>query len=661
MKFTSLILFVTFLITIAVAEAQEVEVVEPFTIAGLELDSKIVYPEAQPKELTVFCFLGTECPLAKLYAGRLQTLADEFQSVRFIGINSNVQDSVENIHRYIDATGIKFEFAKDERNVIADKLAIKRTPEVIVCDNQRNIIYRGRVDDQYLPGVSRNKANRADLRIAITQALAGQKIDVEHTEPAGCLLGRVRQSTSDASVTFSNQVVRVLQKNCIECHRDGEIGPFSMETYDETIGWADMILEVIDQKRMPPWHADSSVGTFANARSMSQQDIAILKDWVEQGTPEGDRHDLPEPYQAIEGWRLPKDPDVVVEMRKRPFTVPADGTIEYQYYVVDPGFEEDKWVSAAEVIPGNRSVVHHSIVFIRPPDGDRPRGAGMLAAYVPGQTPLSYESDRARFIPKGSKLVFQQHYTPNGTVAEDVTKIGLVFADPADIKSELMTVLAMEQSFEIQPHDDSHTVDVFTRRLPNEGKLLAVSPHMHFRGKSFEAVAVRGDRSEEPLVKVPRYDFNWQHRYEFTEPLSLSKFGRLKGEVEFDNSADNPFNPDPSQLVSWGDQTWEEMAIAFFDVEIPRGKSDAFANSNALDDSNKFVRHITDEAEVRDLRRAKMERGVWKRFDKNKDGAIEKTEVPRSVKAWAFKDFDTDRDGKLTKEEVRTLVEDRAK
>ena len=661
MKFSSLILVVASLIAVAAANAEDPGVIAPFTLAGLKPNSKVVFSESQPKKLTALCFLGTECPLAKLYAGRLQKLADEFDSVRFIGINSNVQDSLSDIEHYTEATGIKFEMAKDARNVIADKLAIKRTPEVIVCDDQRKIIYRGRVDDQYLPGVSRNAATREDLRVAITQALAGKKIEVSRTEPQGCLLGRVRTSSPDATVTFSNQVIRVLQKNCIECHREGEIGPFSMETYEETIGWADMILEVIEDKRMPPWHADSSVGTFANSRSMSQQDIAILKDWVDQGTPQGDPGDLPEPYKAIEGWRLPKDPDIVVEMRKRPFRVPADGTIEYQYFVVDPEFEEDKWITAAEVIPGNRSVVHHSIVFIRPPDGERPRGAGMLAAYVPGQTPLTYDPGRARFVPKGSKLVFQQHYTPNGTVAEDVTKIGIVFADPADIKSELMTVLAMEQSFEIQPHDDSHVVDVVTRRLPAEGRLLAVSPHMHFRGKSFEASAVSTDQSEELLIKVPRYDFNWQHRYEFSEPFPLSKFRRLKGEVEFDNSAGNPFNPDPSQLVSWGDQTWEEMAIAFFDVEIPRRESDAFADSNALNDSNKFVRNITANVEQRDARRVKMEKGVWKRFDKNDDRVIERTEIPRSVRDWAFSDYDTNRDGKLNEQEVRTVVENRVK
>ena len=661
MKFNSLVLVVASLISLALADAQDPGVVEPFTLAGLKSDSEIVFPGTQPQKLTVLCFLGTECPLAKLYAGRLQGLANEFDSVRFIGINSNVQDSLEDIRRYVEATGIEFEMAKDDRNVIADQLSIKRTPEVILCNDRQKIIYRGRIDDQYLPGVSRNSATREDLQIAITQALADEKIEVSRTAPEGCLIGRVRKSAADATVTFSNQVVRVLQKNCIECHREGEIGPFSMETYEETIGWADMMLEVIEDKRMPPWHADSSVGSFANARSISQQDFATLKDWVAQGTPEGNRNDLPPPFKATDGWRLPKDPDVVVEMRQRPFRVPADGTIEYQYYVVDPEFTEDKWVTAAEVIPGNRSVVHHSIVFIRPPDGERPRGVGWLAAYVPGQTPLSFELGRARFVPKGSKLVFQQHYTPNGAMAEDVTKIGLVFADDAEIKNELMTVIALDQSFEIQPHDDSYFVDVTTHGLPRKGKLLAVSPHMHFRGKSFEAYTVAKDQSEKMLVKVPRYDFNWQHRYEFTEPLPLSKFRRLKGKVEFDNSSDNPFNPDPTQLVSWGDQTWEEMAIAFFDIEIPRRYSESPADEDSINDSTQFVRTITDAVEHRDAKRREVEKGVWKRFDKDNDGVIRRDEVPRSVKTWAFGRFDTNNDNKVTKEEVRMLVEQRVR
>ncbi len=645
----------------AVAFAQQSGEIEPFTLPSIEAGKKVVISDKAAHELTVLCFLGTECPLAKLYAGRLQQLDEQFEAVRFVGINSNVQDSLEDIGKYLESTGIKFEFAKDNRNLIADKLNITRTPEVVVINRNREVVYRGRVDDQYLPGVSRNEARRQDLRLAIEQALAGNPVEVAVTEPEGCLLGRVREADPDATVTFSKQVSRVLQRNCIECHRSGEIGPFSMETYEETVGWADMILEVIEEKRMPPWHADKSVGTFANARTISRQDVDLLKAWVEQGTPEGSRADLPQPYQSVDGWRLPRKPDAVIEMRKRPFVVPADGTVEYQYFVVDPGFTEDRWVTAAQVIPGNRSVVHHTIVFIRPPDGLRPRGVGWLAAYVPGQTPLAYQQGRARFVPKGSKLVFQQHYTPTGTSVEDVTKIGMVFADPTDVENELMTVMAIDQSFEIQPHDESHFVGVQTRRLPSNGKLLSVSPHMHYRGKSFEASVVAADKSTEPLIKVPNYDFNWQHRYEFKNPISLGDIRRLKGKVEFDNSKNNPFNPDPTQLVSWGDQTWEEMAIAFFDIEVPRKDVPEAARNRSVEDSTDFVRSITDRAERIERRRAKQEKEIWARFDKNGDGEIVRDEIPRSVRVWGFNRFDANRDGKVTRDEVRMQVEQRVK
>lgn len=660
MKHVFLTSFCWLLLSVAAFADQPTDI-EPFTLPSIEAGKKVAVTTDASHELTVLCFLGTECPLAKLYAGRLQELDEQFEDVRFVGISSNVQDSVDDVRKYMAASGIKFEFAKDNRNLIADKLKITRTPEVVVIDRNRAVVYRGRVDDQYLPGVSRNAAKRQDLRLAIEQALAGKAVEVPTTKPEGCLLGRVRDADADATVTFSKQVSRVLQRNCIECHRSGEIAPFSMETYEETVGWADMMLEVIEEKRMPPWHADVSVGTFSNARTMSTDDVQLLKAWVEQGTPEGDRADLPKAYESVAGWRLPREPDAVIEMRKRPFVVPADGTVDYQYFVVDPGFTEDRWVTAAEVIPGNRSVVHHTIVFIRPPDGLRPRGVGWLAAYVPGQTPLAYQPGRARFVPKGSKLVFQQHYTPTGTSVEDVTKIGLLFADESEIENELMTVMALDQSFEIQPHDDSHFVGVQTRRLPSKGKLLSVSPHMHYRGKSFEASVVAADKSTQPLIKVPYYDFNWQHRYELKDPISLGDIRRLKGKVEFDNSENNPFNPDPSQLVSWGDQTWEEMAIAFFDIEVPREDADEVAKNRSVEDSTEFVREITERAERIERRRAKEEKEIWARFDKNGDGEILRDEVPRSVRTWGFRRFDANRDGKVTKEEVRAQVEQRVR
>jgi uncharacterized protein YnzC (UPF0291/DUF896 family) len=625
--------------------------VPPVELIGID-GTKVSILEKPEQELTVLCFLGTECPLVKLYSGRLQEFSQRFKKVRFVGINSNVQDSLEEIVGFVNDNGIDFEFAKDYDNRFADQLKITRTPEVIVFDQQRKILYRGRIDDQYAPGVSRSAAQRHDLKVAIEKSLAGESVEVSETEPTGCLLGRKRESVEGATVTFADQVSRVLQRNCTECHREGEIGPFSLETYEEAIGWADMMLEVIEEKRMPPWHADSAVGKFSNAREMSEQDKQILRDWVEQGTPMGNVAKLPEPVEYVSGWRLPKEPDLVVEMSKRPYEIPEDGTVEYQYFVVDPDFEEDRWVSAAEVIPGNRAVVHHCIVFIRPPDGKEARGVGWLSAYVPGQTPLKYEPNRARLVPKGSKLVFQMHYTPNGTKHTDITKIGMVFADESEIEQEVLTLMVIDQDFEIPPHAASHKVDINRWRLPRDGELLSVSPHMHYRGKSFTSSIIAKDKSETRLIDVPRYDFNWQHRYELSEPISLNNVRRLHGTVEFDNSEENPFNPDPTQLVSWGDQTWEEMAVAFYDITVPH-------NVKSPNPAKKRKARTLTDSQLKKVE--EVTKNYFERFDKNEDNVITRNELPRSVRTWGFNAYDKDGNGKLTREEVREQAKIRVK
>ena len=630
----------------------EVPTTELIAIDGV---SKISIDETPKQKLTVLCFLGTECPLAKLYAGRLQGFSQQFKEVRFVGINSNVQDSISEIETYIENQKLTFEFAKDYENRFADQLKITRTPEVIVFDSARKIVYRGRIDDQYLPGVSRSSANRHDLKVAIESSLAGKPIEVTKTEPSGCLLGRKRESVEGATVTFAKQVSRVLQRNCVECHREGEIGPFSLETYEESIGWADMMLEVIEEKRMPPWHAAENVGVFANARNMSDADKQILRDWVEQGTPMGDVANLPEPIEYVSGWRLPREPDRVVEMSSRPYKIPADETVEYQYFVVDPDFKEDRWISAAEVIPGNRSVVHHSIVFIRPPDGQQPRGVGWLASYVPGQTPLKFDANRARFVPKGSRFVFQMHYTPNGTPQTDVTKIGIVFADESEIEHEVLTMMAIDQNFEIPPNSPSHKVDVSRWNLPRNGRLLSVSPHMHFRGKSFTSSLVSRDKTSQPIIDVPRYDFNWQHRYELAQPISLENIQRLEGTVEFDNSEGNPFNPDPSQLVSWGDQTWEEMAVAFYDISVPRKQKQEVVPATVVE----VVERKLTEAQQKKV--DEIERKYFERFDSNQDGVIKRSELPRAIRTWGFNSYDADGNGELTHEEIREQAKIRVK
>ncbi|MCA9085366.1 MAG: redoxin domain-containing protein [Planctomycetaceae bacterium] len=615
----------------------------------------------------VVCFLGTECPMARVYGPRLSRLADEFRDrgVRIIGVDSNRQDSMGEIRQFANDHSLAFPIVKDESSRIANQYGATRTPEVFVLDHSLRLRYHGRIDDQYAPGISRPHPDREDLRIAIEELLEGQPVTIAETTALGCLIGKIppenQQPVHENDITYHQHVKVILRSHCLECHRSGEIGPFSMEDPEDVVGWAPTMLETIEDQRMPPWHADPKVNSFQNARHMPESEKQILRDWIAGGLKLGQ----PEDSDAIEGsdgaataasaadsgakWQLGREPDQIVEMRSRPFMVPAEGVVEYQYFVVDPGFEEDKWIAAAEVSPGNRAVVHHAIVFVRPPDGERPEGVGWLGGYVPGQRLIELPPGYARRVSAGSRLVFQMHYTPNGRQQADQTRIGLVFAKPQDVTHELFTMMAIEQEFEIPPGAEDHVVRASLKSIPRDGILLAVTPHMHYRGKTFQLLAQT--TQEEKLLNVPAYDFNWQHTYAFREPVALNDVRRLWFECAFDNSETNPFNPDPSQWVTWGDQSYEEMAVAFFEIARPLQGTDnpsrpSRSQANAKNDSD---------------RNAKIDRyvqTVMDRLDSDRDGVIVEEETSIIVRRFGrFRRIDHNSDGIATRDEIRAFAE----
>ncbi len=355
--------------------------------------------------------------------------------------------------------------------------------------------------------------------------------------------------------------------------------------------------------------------------------------------PYGEAKDLPPPKARVAGWQLPEPPQAVFEMSGQPFEVPAEGTVEYQYFVVDPGFEEDKWIRAVQVIPGNPAVVHHCIVFTRPPDGADFRDIGLLAAYVPGQRTASRPEGYAQHVAAGSKIVFQMHYTPTGKPESDMTRIGLVFAEPAAVTHEVFALGGIEQEFEIPPHVAAHTVSGEITGFPADGLLLSVTPHMHLRGKSYRLTAATAGGSD-VLLDVPHYDFNWQHRYEFASPLPLKSIDSLAFETTFDNSSDNPTNPDPNEHVTWGDQTWQEMAVTFIEVAQPVRVETPQAAAMTRD----LRRHRLTKSEVKMVREAEAfaDRFIA-RFDKNGDGSVAEHELPNAVRKYGHLDHNFDK------------------
>ncbi len=525
-------------------------------------------------KLVVVAFVGVECPLAKLYGPRLEELREKFapRGVAFLGIDSNQQDSITELAAYARTGGIKFPLLKDPGNQVADAFGALRTPEVFVLDGQRKVRYWGRIDDQYGQGASsgyaRPVAQRHDLAIAIEELLTAGEANVPVTEARGCLIGRVTKVAPHGAVTYSNQIVRILENRCVRCHREGEIGPFPLVDYDEVVGWAQMMQEVVHEGRMPPWFADPRHGTFANDARMTEEEKQQLDQWIASGCPKGDPAEMPKPREWVVGWQIPR-PDQVIYMRDEPYTVPAEGTVEYQYFTVDPGWTEDKWIQAAEARPDNRAVVHHIITLISPPqEGDSagPRGrgrGGLLAGYAPGGGVRTNPPGVATFVPAGSKLVFQMHYTPNGSVQKDRSYIGVVFADPKTVHKQMRSGTPSNHGFAIPPGDPHYKVTA-DYEFAEDTDIVWLAPHMHLRGSAFRYEAAFPDGRSEILLDVPKYDFNWQIRYLLAEPKRMPKGTTLHCTAYYDNSAENLANPNPNETVRWGDQTWEEMMIGWF-------------------------------------------------------------------------------------------------
>jgi peroxiredoxin len=526
----------------------------------------------QADKLVVVVFLSVECPLAKLYASRLAELMDTFgrRGARFVGVSCNAQDSPATMVRYLRLHDLRLPLLRDEDHVLADRFGAARSPEVFVLDEQRTVRYRGRIDDQYSVDTHRAAPTRRDLATALEELLDGKPVSQPVTEASGCLISRLARPAAKVEITYSKHVAPILQRHCLSCHRRGQIAPFALTSYKEAASWAEMMREVIETQRMPPWHANPKHGRFANDPSLSEQEKKILIDWVQGNALEGDPAELPPTPAFAEAWNIPK-PDLVLAIPK-PFTVPAEGVIEYQFFEVDPGFQEDKWVRAAEIRPGNRAVVHHCSVFLKPPGSDGIAAQGALgsfclAATAVGTPPLLLPEGMAKFVPAGWRFVFIVHYTPIGSVQTDQTEIGLVFADPKAVKKEVATKLLVDPDLCIPPHAPDHRVEQ-SCLMPGDALLLAMFPHMHLRGKSFRYEAAYPDGTTEILLDVPRYDFNWQHRYVLAEPKLLPTGTVLRCIAHYDNSANNPANPDPNATVRTGMQSWDEMFNGYFDFAL---------------------------------------------------------------------------------------------
>jgi hypothetical protein len=544
-------------------------------------------PRPSPKpRATVLLFLSTRCPISNRYAPRIAALDKEFakQGVRFVGVysESNVTDA--DVSRHARQHSLPFQTILDQGGVRARKYGATLTPEAVILDARGVMRYRGRIDNSS----DTSKVKSRDLASALEAVVHGKPVRKPRTVAFGCAIQAVFSSplaadTQKDLITYTRDIAPILNKNCVSCHRDGQIGPMPLTNYKNVAAWAEQIKRVTKARVMPPWH-EKSEGQFHDERRLSPGEIGLLGAWAENGTPEGNPRDLPkQPAFPTGQWTL-GDPDALFEMPEA-YKVAPDGRDVYRCFIIPTDFPTDKWIAGIAFAPGNRTVVHHASVFVdtsgaarkldaadaapgytNPTPGNGPgfpAPLGALGGWTPGHAPRRLPEGVALQVPRGADLVMEVHYHPSGKPETDKTRFGLYFAR-GTIDKRLRMADVSNITFEIPPGEPDY-VATATARVPFDITVLSVTPHMHNLGRSMEMTATLPDGTKRSVVDVPRWDFRWQPSYRYKTPLKLPQGTRLDLSAHFDNTDKNPDQPHrPPRLVKWGESTSDEMCTCFF-------------------------------------------------------------------------------------------------
>jgi thiol-disulfide isomerase/thioredoxin len=605
--------------------------------------------EFKPAPATVLAFVSTSCPLSKRFAPTLAALERDYtaRGVRFVFVDPLQSDTAKEITETIRVHGFKGPFVRDTDSSIRNSLGARSTTEVFVLDGARTLVYRGAVDDQYGLAYSLDAPRQRYLADALEAVLAGHTPPVRATSAPGCALEVNARGTAGASIDYHGRISRVIQQHCLECHHSGGVAPFSLETYDDVASHAGMIRKMVDQNLMPPWFAaPMHPSPWANDRTLPADDKRDLLAWLATGKKEGNPADAPLPRAFAREWQI-GTPDAIIQI-SQPIQVKATGKMPYQNVFVETSFPQDRWVRALEVRPTAHEVVHHVLVFVLPkqtnavvtstngaPRKRRTRedeGGNFFAAYVPGNNLLDYPQGFAKLLPQGATLQFQIHYTPNGTPASDQTRLGLVFAQETP-RHEVRVLGVANPGLRIPPGASNHEVHASAPVLL-DAKVLSFMPHMHVRGKAFRYELARPDGSKQLLLDVPRYDFNWQLQYRLAEPIEAPAGSKLLATGWYDNSTNNPANPDPGREVKWGPQTDDEMMLGYLEYYVPSQKPGEKISLAQL---------ATREGTA-----------MFNFLDKNRDGKITRDEAPTPE---AFRVADEDQDNVVTREELKKFLQ----
>ncbi|MBY0229839.1 MAG: redoxin domain-containing protein [Gemmataceae bacterium] len=556
-------------------------------------------PRAFPdpsRRLTVAVFLSVECPMSNGYLPALNDLAGRYKEVAFVGVAGR-DDSAEALRAHAREYRIAIPLVRDEAGVLSRATGARIYPEAVVLDRSGRVRYRGRIDDAYTARMkAKAKTTRRDLEAALDELLAGKPASVPRTVAFGCPIpGSERRAVAARPTTsYHRDIAPILQSACQECHRPGQAGPFPLMEYRHAKRWADDIVGETKARRMPPWKA-AQRGHFANERSLTGKQAATLARWVEEGMPEGDRKDAPKPVAFSDDWKLGK-PDLVLEA-KEDVVIGPTGRDAFHCLVFPTKFEEDRFIAAVEVRPGNPRVVHHTVQVIdtrkRTPALIKRRGGKTalgddgpgywsrmgfgfipdpskgLGGWAPGLVPQKLPVGVGQLLPRGSDIVMQVHYHRTGKVERDRTRIGLYF-QKGEVKGHFQA-MPVPGLFMMIPAGSKETKVASSWRLTEDMTLHYVIPHMHLLGKSIEMTAKLPGKKEETVISIPEWDYDWQEMYQLRKPRKLPKGTVLTVRATFDNSAGNPRNPsDPPVRVRFGEQTTHEMCFVFCGIHTDR-------------------------------------------------------------------------------------------
>jgi thiol-disulfide isomerase/thioredoxin len=555
------------------------------------------------KTATVVAFVSFECPVSNSYAAQLDELAKtNAEKGVAVVLVCPTDEKPEAVKKLSAGFKLSIPVLLDPKKQLAAALKAEITPEVFVLDAENKTLYRGRIDDAYSARLKKNPTVTShDLADALATALAGKPVKVARTKAVGCPID-FDTKPGTGTVTYSKHVAPILNRHCVVCHRAGEVGPFSLTSYNAARRWADDIKEYTASRAMPPWMPAHGVA-MRGERKMTAEEIATLAAWADGGAPEGDPKDAPKPPEFGDGWRHGK-PDLILGPDE-PFQLSGSGNDLFRVFVVPTGLTEDRWVIGYDVKPGNPRVVHHTLHFFDttgqgrelekkqkekdkgrrlldvgpgytvgmgvgfvPPgrdSGEAPKFGG-IGGWAPGQGPQFVPKGAGWLLPKGSDFLIQAHYHRNGQFATDRTRVGLYFARGPVEKPWQTLIVNGFRPWEKIPAGKADYAARGGVYLHTDAVLHNVLPHMHLRGKSVRVTMTPPDGGKPVvLVDIPAWDYRWQETYWFKEPITAKAGTRLEVSAVFDNSAENPNNPTrPPREVSYGEETTDEMLYVFF-------------------------------------------------------------------------------------------------